>query len=64
MGMLMAMTMMEQEEAARKAAETATEPVPDEEIPFAEPEEPVEKPEAKKQPVRRTTATRRRKTAK
>lgn len=63
MGMLMAMTMMEQEEAARKAAETATEPVPDEEIPFAEPDEPAEKPEAKK-PVRRTTATRRRKTAK
>ena len=63
MGMLMAMTMMEQEEAARKAAETAPEPVPDEEIPFCEPEEPVEKPEVKKT-VRKTPATRRRKTAK
>ena len=69
MGMLMAMTMMEQEEVARKAAETAEQTVPDvkdEEIPFAEP--PVEEPvkEQEKKPVTRKPAatTRRRKTVK
>ena len=62
MGMLMAMTMLEQEEAARKAAETAV-PEVKEEIPFTEPEERVEEP-VKETKVRKPTATRRRKTVK
>jgi len=63
MGMLMAMTMMEQEEAARKAAETAVPVDEAEEIPFTEPEERVEEP-VKKTTVRKPAATRRRKSVK
>ena len=63
MGMLMAMTMLEQEEAARKAAEDAKqENIPDAEIPFTDPEEPVEEP-AKKRAERKPTATTRRRKA-
>lgn len=54
MGMLTTITLMEQEIAERKTAETA-EPVA-EELPFSEPEEPVEEPVEKK-PVRKTAAT-------
>ena len=66
MGMLMAMTLLKQkEEAERKTAEPAPE-VKDEEIPFAEPEVPVEEPvrEQKKTTRKPSTATRRRKTTK
>lgn len=62
MGMLMAMTMLEQEEAARKAAEDAKQEIPDSEIPFTDPEEPVEEP-AKKRAERKPTATTRRRKA-
>lgn len=61
MGMLMAITMMEQEEALRKAQQQ--EAPAEEELPFTEPEEP-EKTEEKKQPVRKAPAKRRRKTVK
>ena len=67
MGMLMAMTLLKQkEEAAKMTAEPVPE-VKDEEIPFAEPEVPVEEPvkEQAKKPVRKSaTQTRRRKTTK
>lgn len=64
MGMLMAMTLLKQKEEAAKAAAKSAELIPDEEIPFTDPEEPAETPVRK--PVNRkpATVTRRRKPAK
>ena len=64
MGMLMAMTMLEQEEAERKAAEAARQEIPDGDIPFTDPEEPVEEPEKKTTARKTAPATRRRKSSK
>ena len=56
MGMLMAMTLLKQkQEAEAKAVETNA----PEEIPFADPPEPVEEP-VKKEPVKRATPAKRR----
>lgn len=62
MGMLMHHTWQKQQEEMKNSPAPAGEPEVEEELPFTEPEEPVEEPETKT--VRKTPATRRRKTAK